>query len=153
MSALPNPVGLLWSLGVGGVNEGREAGWGGSEREGGGGITCSCLQWLRPTVLHSSTWYSRINSLPSLAFTSGRARQCPPLFYRHILWSQHPHQPHTPSHVSVMFQSCTFGLQRLAWALAQLGLSSGSTDHRYFLQRKKIVSEAAHIYFSVLYSS
>ena len=66
---------------------------------------------------HSSTWYSCKNSLPSLAPTSGR-RQCPPLFFRHILWSQLPHQPHTTSHVSVMHIWPPVSLQ----PLAQLGL-------------------------------
>lgn len=69
------------------------------------------------SALHSSTWYSCKNSLPSLALTSGR-RQCPPLFFRHILWSQLPHQPHTTSHVSVMH----IWPQVSAQPLAQLGL-------------------------------
>lgn len=65
---------------------------------------------------HSSTWYSCKNSLHSLALTSGR-RQCPPLFFRHIL-CQLPHQPHTTSHVSVMHIWPSVSAQ----PLAQLGL-------------------------------
>lgn len=68
------------------------------------------------SALHSSTWYSCKNSLPSPVLKW--ERQCPPLFYRHILWSQLPHQPHNPSHVSVMHIWPLLS----AWPLAQLRL-------------------------------
>lgn len=83
----------------------REGGGRGRKREG----VCNLQLFAMMTVangsaLHSSTWCSCKNSHPSQALTGShkRERQCPPLFCRHILWSQLPQQPQTPSHVSVM---------------------------------------------------
>lgn len=69
-----------------------------------GGAKCGAQQLFAsaaaPVPLHSPTWYSCINSLfPWLSHHW--ERQCAPLFHRHILSSQLPHQPQDPSHVSV----------------------------------------------------
>lgn len=131
MSVLPNPVWLLWSS----VKEGL--------REGGGRVHVQlfAMAATNGSALHSLTWYSCKNRLPSSGSHEWE-RQCPPLFYRHILWSQLPHQPHSPSHVSVMH----IWPPASAGPLAQLGPFLGLLTSWYFLYKEELNSVGAQFY-------
>ena len=102
--------------------------------EGGVRPTCSCLPWLRQTVLRCIPKLGiHVKIASPLRLPQVGGRQSPPLFYRHILWSQLPHQPHNRSHVSVMH----IWPIPSAWPLALLGLVLRVLTSWYFLCREE----------------